>query len=389
MKELIKRFLARPFLRMLSGAFGHQLRVALPILAVVVLIVTLLAWRRVGGAMVAWCWLAPGLVAAAVLAILASLPILGISYGHWWHLALPLVLAALLATLGLLILLSLLPGSGSRGVAARLLSLVMALGLGVYAYAAIAEPLLIEVSRVQIKVPSLPAGSPLLKIVQISDLHIERMTRRDRAMVRLVAQLDPDVLLISGDLTSEYRDAPALDALHEVLAGLHARYGVYTVTGNVDPKGKIAEVAAGTDVRVLENEVARLDWPGSPVYILGLPTASHLSQDRAAFRQLLASAPGDGMLILLYHYPDLFDDARAAGIDLYLAGHTHGGQILLTFIGAPVKSSISNRWYERGWFPWDGGGMYVSRGIGFEGLGIPRVRFLSRPEIASITISSP
>jgi predicted MPP superfamily phosphohydrolase len=73
-------------------------------------------------------------------------------------------------------------------------------------------------------------------------------------------------------------------------------------------------------------------------------------------------------------------------VDLYLAGHTHDGQIRLPLYGALVTSSVYGRRYASGLFREGDTTMYVSRGIGFEGGGLPRARFLCRPEVVSVDL---
>jgi predicted MPP superfamily phosphohydrolase len=83
-----------------------------------------------------------------------------------------------------------------------------------------------------------------------------------------------------------------------------------------------------------------------------------------------------------YHSPDLIEAASERGIDLYLAGHTHGGQIRLPLYGAIATSSIYYKEYEAGLFQLGRTYLYVSRGLGLEGASAPRARFLCRPEVA-------
>ena len=96
--------------------------------------------------------------------------------------------------------------------------------------------------------------------------------------------------------------------------------------------------------------------------------------------------PAGAFSILLYHTPDLMPyiaDARVAGtgVTLYLAGHTHGGQIRLPIYGALATSSRWGKRYEMGRYYEGETTLYVSRGLGMEGLGAPRARFLAPPEI--------
>jgi hypothetical protein len=102
--------------------------------------------------------------------------------------------------------------------------------------------------------------------------------------------------------------------------------------------------------------------------------------------QAMAGIPRDAFTLLLFHSPDLIHEAAAHGVDLYLGGHTHGGQLRLPFYGAIVTMSKYGKQYEAGLFQEGGTTMYISRGIGFEGYSMPRARFLCPPEIVSIEL---
>jgi predicted MPP superfamily phosphohydrolase len=95
----------------------------------------------------------------------------------------------------------------------------------------------------------------------------------------------------------------------------------------------------------------------------------------------------DAYTVLLYHSPDLIAEANNRGIDLYLGGHTHGGQLRLPLYGAIVTSSAYGKQYERGLFQHEDTTMYITQGIGFEGGGMPRARFLCRPEIVRLELA--
>ncbi len=90
--------------------------------------------------------------------------------------------------------------------------------------------------------------------------------------------------------------------------------------------------------------------------------------------------------MLLFHMPDRVQEARAGGVDLYLAGHTHGGQIRLPLYGAMLTATETGKRYEMGRYDLDGLTLYVSRGIGMEGMAAPRARFLCPPEIVCLDI---
>jgi predicted MPP superfamily phosphohydrolase len=125
-----------------------------------------------------------------------------------------------------------------------------------------------------------------------------------------------------------------------------------------------------------------------PDDMTGMIKKALLTADGAArLIQAMDGVPAGAFTLLAYHSPDLIREATERQVDLYLGGHTHGGQLRLPFYGAIVTCSIYGKQYESGLFVEDGTAMYISRGVGFEGGGMPRARFLCRPEIVSIELS--
>jgi predicted MPP superfamily phosphohydrolase len=132
------------------------------------------------------------------------------------------------------------------------------------------------------------------------------------------------------------------------------------------------------DSRVLERNGRRLRLVG-----LGMTPGRPL-------RELLPSKDDGATTIFLHHVPDAVDELRArdAGqrVDLFLCGHTHGGQVCLPFWGAVITLAKYHKQYERGLYEVEGVPMYVNRGVGSGGGALPPVRFLSRPEVAVIDL---
>ena len=96
--------------------------------------------------------------------------------------------------------------------------------------------------------------------------------------------------------------------------------------------------------------------------------------------------PPEAYTLLLYHSPDLIETASSVGVDLYLAGHTHGGQVRLPFYGAVITFSAYGKQYEMGWYEVGATTLYVSRGLGMEGWDAPRMRFLCPPEMEVVEL---
>jgi hypothetical protein len=113
--------------------------------------------------------------------------------------------------------------------------------------------------------------------------------------------------------------------------------------------------------------------------LVGLSCSHNPKKDGAHLKQLSRGSDAD-LNILLYHSPDLASVAARSGIDIQFSGHTHGGQVRIPIIGAIFTSSLYGKQFESGRYDVEGMTLYVTRGIGLEGRGAPRVRFLCPPE---------
>ena len=114
----------------------------------------------------------------------------------------------------------------------------------------------------------------------------------------------------------------------------------------------------------------------------GYPCGGHTEgRDQAVLETLLAQVPESAYRLLLYHSLDPIEVAAEGGVDLYLAGHTHGGQIRLPVYGAVFTASRLGKRYEMGRYNVGTPTLYVNRGLGMEGSLAPCARFLCPPEI--------
>ncbi len=255
----------------------------------------------------------------------------------------------------------------------------------------IVEPLSIQPESVAIVSDNWQTEAAPLRIVHISDTHIERFTRRERDAVQMVNSLDADLILMTGDYLniSFLRDPQARQAFRDFVGQLRSRYGIYAAWGNTDVPIWRDELVAGLDITILEDEIATLQINGQPISLVGLNVHQHsIDKDIKKLQQLAPRLPQDSFNILLYHTPDLMPEVVETGqFDLYLAGHTHGGQIRLPWYGAIVTASIYGKRYEAGLYQEGRTSLYVSRGLGFEGGSAPRVRFFCPPEITVLTLS--
>jgi predicted MPP superfamily phosphohydrolase len=253
-------------------------------------------------------------------------------------------------------------------------------------YATWIEPFRISVTQDTLRSPKL-AGSTPLRLLHLSDLHVERITPRERDLLRLVEELALDVIVITGDylnLSSVY-DPQAQAAARDLLARLceTTRVPIYAITGSppVDRTDVVPGIFRGLPIIWLLDEVAEAHVNGHSLRLVGLHCTRDRSIDGPRLRRLLESQDETPFTVLLYHSPDLMPEAVELGVDLYLCGHTHGGQVRLPLFGALITSSDFGKRYEMGRYREGGTTLYVSRGLGMEGLGAPRARFLAPPEV--------
>lgn len=345
-------------------------------------------WAGAGGGAAGGRAVAFGLLALALFdaGYLALLPRLGVSYGPVEPPLLGLVvlrwLVALLAGLA---------AAWSPLWALVALAFVQLLLTGLMLYGTLVEPFRLEVTRLRLGSPKLANPGVPLRIVQLSDLHIERLTRRERALPGLVEDLAPDLVAVTGDfLNQSYNDDPqALADLRSLLAQIPAAAGLYGVwgTAELDLPEVLGPLLAELGMVVLENEGVSVTVGGHPLWLMGVSCTRDLDTDGLHLRTLMEAAPPGAYTVLLYHTPDLMPQAAALGVDLYLAGHTHGGQWRLPGFGAILTSSHYGKRYEAGHIREGHTDLYVSRGLGMEGFGTPRARLFCRPELVSITVS--
>lgn len=256
--------------------------------------------------------------------------------------------------------------------------------LGIEIYSFFIEPTRLTVSYLTVDVPGLHQS---VRIVQLSDIHVERTSRRELALPGLVDSLQPDMIVLTGDYLNESykKTQTSQQDLKDLLTQLHAPLGIYAVNGNVETSAKMKTLFTDLDIHCLDNEVIRIPQLGEQFVLIGLDyTKWYLDED--TLKGLMSQVKPDDFTLLLYHKPDLAYTARDLGIDLYLTGHTHGGQFRLPFYGALITDSRFNKVFEMGLYHLNNTIMYVSRGLGMAGGIAPRVRFLSPPEVVVIDL---
>ncbi len=278
-------------------------------------------------------------------------------------------------------LIGILGGAVKRSWKTNLPIAVAAFGLVCMLYGKFVEPYWLSVTHVSIESPKIPLGLRL-RIAHISDVHSDPSPRLEDRLPEAISQERPDLIVFTGDSINSPDALPVFKGLLKKLSSIAP---TFVVRGNWDqPFGHVVPLFDGTGVVELDGTGRVLDVRGIKVGLAGLAAGNEKNLDRA-----LVGIPADVLRIFLYHYPDLIQEAAARNVDLYCAGHTHGGQVALPVYGALVTFSKFGKRYESGLYREDKTYLYVNRGIGMEGGNVPRVRFWARPELTVIDVVPP
>jgi predicted MPP superfamily phosphohydrolase len=201
-------------------------------------------------------------------------------------------------------------------------------------YGFAAERLDYQVHRVEIPIPNLPAGLEGMKIVQISDIHLSSYMPRlqVRRAVHMANDLGADLALVTGDFITGAGD-PIADCIDEV-KGLRAPLGVWGCNGNHEIYARAEDTAqilfAQAGMKLLRQENAEVTFKGTSFNLIGVDYQRERTNGGRRVQLLQNMEPlvrRDMPNILMSHNPNSFNRAAELGIELTLAGHTHGGQI--------------------------------------------------------------
>ncbi|MTI18453.1 metallophosphoesterase [Rhodobacteraceae bacterium RKSG542] len=279
--------------------------------------------------------------------------------------------------------------------------IVAALGLGLYAV--IIEPQLrLRVTKYDLPLFKDKDLARPLKIVVLSDIHACKPWMSAAHIARIVKRanaLSPDIIMLLGDYETGIHKPFCLGFLKPEewappLGALKAPHGIYAVLGNHDWSEDLEgsrRALLKEHITVLENQSSRVSVGGNNhLWVAGL--ADQYSDDgklhgpgrRDDLRATLEQVEQDGRpIILLAHEPDIFPQVPD-GVSLVLSGHTHGGQVLLPFIGAIKVPSLHGKRFVYGRHDEGSKTLIVSAGLGCSQLPI---RFRCAPEIVEINLT--
>ena len=270
---------------------------------------------------------------------------------------------------------------------------------GCYVYARRIEPFWLDVTHYHLRSPRLKGLEGEIVVAVLADLQTDAIGDYEIEVFRRLDALRADLIVLPGDYIQIYGDPERLERTRQALVALfeqldhRPRYGIWAVDGDVEDA---PAVFRGSIVRPLQDEFAQL--PGDPpLQILGLTVASSRRSLTQADRNRIEAFPG--LTLVVGHAPDFVCEEVAAWeqygdgalpLDrVCLAGHIHGGQVVVPGFGPPMTLSGLPRRYVTGLHRFGAMHLLVSRGVGMERGYAPRIRFNCRPELAVLHLRGP
>jgi hypothetical protein len=236
----------------------------------------------------------------------------------------------------------------------------------------------LELTRAPFPIAGLPEALRGLRIGFLTDLHRSQTVSHEAvaAAVQMLMNERPDLIVLGGDYVT-WKDRHFIEPAAEALAPLTAPLGVIAILGNHDDERDMPAALAAKGFTVLRDARTRLTVRGEPLDLVGIRYWTYRLPEIA--RLLRGSVPH---AILLAHTPKRLLEAQQLAVSAVLSGHTHGGQIVLPWIGAvaarefPVIAGFAQR---------EGTSIFVSRGVGT--VYVP-VRINCPPEVAVLTLET-
>ena len=247
---------------------------------------------------------------------------------------------------------------------------------------AVCERNWLQVTRPRIAIPGLPAALDGLTVCHVTDVHHGPYLDLDRvkAVIDLALSLKPELFLLTGDMV--HKSPEYIDPVWEELGRLRAPLGVFCVMGNHDHWEGIEHsrwAAQQAGIPELNNRGLSISRRGARLWLAGV---GDLYEDEQLLDQALAGIRQNEPAVLLSHNPDFADEVTDPRVKLILAGHSHGGQIVIPLIG-PLVVPCKHK-YAMGLVRTEVSQVYISRGVG---MAIMPIRMNCRPELPVITLT--
>jgi predicted MPP superfamily phosphohydrolase len=246
----------------------------------------------------------------------------------------------------------------------------------------------VRLRRLELELPGLPAELDGLRIAHLSDFHLGVPSRGAHAVERAVdwaAELEPDLVAITGDLLTHPRGEPRLrELIGRLPLPAFAVLGNHDVAISRDPQARASNLQELGLVTLLFDAGLLLELRGKRIWIAGTHPRLIVHDERMVDPNSLAREDAD-LNILLCHYPRVLDRLEPGRFDLVLAGHMHDGQITVPYPGGKLRLAHPSARYQRGVYRSPAAVMHVSPGLGTT---FVPFRFAARPEATELVLRS-
>ena len=256
-------------------------------------------------------------------------------------------------------------------------------GLLVSSYPFLIERYLIQINTYKIPIKNLPLEFNGFRILQLTDLHYGFLVPESLIdhVIEKANSLEKDIIVCTGDYIHEKHSTRQIDIVWLLLSKLKAKDGVFSVLGNHDHWGDFDRSyywlkRSGQD---LHHKLISIERSGKRIWLGG---TGDLWEDMQFIDNVFQDVNKNECKILLAHNPDTADTYFETKIDLMISGHTHGGQVSIPFIGAPVLP-VKNKKYSSGFINTEKTNIFISRGIGWA---IMPIRLNCYPEISILQL---
>jgi len=268
----------------------------------------------------------------------------------------------------------------------KLLAVMLLAIAAILFYSIFIERYIVRFPKYKIKVPNLPPSFNGFKIAHISDLHYGTLVPKWflKRLINKVNKIEKDIVVCTGDYVLGREVPERVEVAWSLLNQLHAPQGVYSVLGNCDHKGDSERSLKllQTSGQNLRGKTVEIKNGNDSFWLAG---AGDFNKDHIPLDNFLEKIPEEACRIVLAHNPDSADSIFSERVDLMISGHTHGGQVNIPFLGAPIlpvhnknytfglKRSLKNEL------------VFISKGIGW---GVFPGRLNSLPEIPVLELVS-
>ena len=241
----------------------------------------------------------------------------------------------------------------------------------------------VQIREIDFRFFDLPPAFDGFRILLLSDFHIDHTHELCEVIINKIKNIDNiDIVCLTGDYRARVLGdfSYCINYMKKIVDTLHPRYDIFGVRGNHDSPKMTPELEK-IGITMLNNASTVIEKDGEHLYIAGVEDPHIYKTDDV--KKAVAGIPGSASTILLAHSPEVYQEAAEHSINLYLCGHTHGGQIVFPKVGALVKNMRAPGKCMRGFWKHKGMTGFTTTGVGTSAI---NARFNCPPEIVLLTL---